>query len=163
MIGGRVQQRAAINKRNILKMPGFFDWQHVVTEDEIDWQDHVNNLNYLKWTLGAARQHSKATGWDAEDALQRRLGWVVRSHDITYKAAAVAGNEVIVRTWVAEANKFATRRKYFVCRPADRTVLARAETRWVYVDLNKQKLVPIPESVSQGMKVLDSSPGYPWE
>ena len=70
-------------------MSDFFDYSHVVAPDEIDAQGHVHNLRYLQWTLWAAGSHSRAGGWDSKKALEQKLGWVVRNHDITYRAAAM--------------------------------------------------------------------------
>lgn len=144
-------------------MKAFFDFHHTVTGDEIDAQNHVHNLRYLQWTLWAAGAHTRDGGWDSEAELARGFGWVVRSHDATYRAAAVADDEIIVRTWVSEIAKFASRRKYVVCRPADRTVLTRVETRWVYVDLNQHQVIAIPETARGQLVVPDETPPLPWE
>lgn len=143
-------------------MSEFFDFHHTVADDEIDAQGHVHNLRYLQWTLWAAGAHSKAAGWDSDAAMEKQLGWVVRSHDVTYRAAALAGDSVLIRTWVSDMAKFASRRRYMVCRPSDRTVLSRVETRWVYVDLSGRKVVAIPEEIKQQLPVSDPPP-LPWE
>ena len=69
---------------------------------------------------------------------------MVRNHDIKYSAAALAGDDLIIRTWVSDVSPFASLRKYAICRPQDKTLLARAETRWVFVDLSVRKVVKIP-------------------
>lgn len=143
-------------------MTAFFDLHHTVTDDEIDAQQHVHNLRYLQWSLWAARDHSAAWGWDAGEQLKLGLGWVVRSHDITYRAAALADDQVVVRTWISEVSRFALRRGFQISRPADRTVLARGDTRWVLVDLNIRRAIEIPEAVSQPIRVLASAPPTPW-
>ena len=144
-------------------MTPYFDLHHTVTDDEIDAQQHVHNLRYLQWTLWAARDHSAEGGWDAEAALAQGLGWVVREHDAVYRAAAVAGDEIIIRTWIRSVDRFASQRKYLICRPADRTVLARVETRWVLVDLNVRRAVAIPEEVTSRIAIYPKNPPLPWE
>jgi acyl-CoA thioester hydrolase len=141
----------------------FFDYHHIVSADEIDAQQHVHNLRYLQWTLWAAGAHTRAAGWDSQSAREQQLDWVVRSHQVTYRAAAKAGDEIIVRTWVSDLERFASRRKYLVCRPADRTLLTRVETRWVYVDLSQHKVVPIPPDVRAMITVAPQVPSLPWE
>lgn len=141
----------------------FFDFQHTVTDDEIDAQGHVHNLRYLQWTLWAAHAHTAACGWDAGGALEKGFGWVVRGHEATYRAAALVGDEVTVRTWVSEVDRFASRRKYLICRTADRTVLTRVETRWVYVDLSIRKVVEIPREAASRLELCDQTPAMPWE
>ena len=144
-------------------MSEYFDFTHTVQSDEIDAQGHVHNLRYLQWTLWAAGAHTRSRGWDSELALREGFGWVVRSHDATYRAAALAGDYITVRTWVADIEKFASRRKYLVCRTDDRTVLARIETRWVFVDLKVRKVVPIPETATAMLTTCEHTPPLPWE
>jgi acyl-CoA thioester hydrolase len=146
-----------------LTLGEFFDFPHTVGDDEIDAQGHVHNLRYLQWTLWAAAAHTRAAGWDSAAELDRGFGWVVRSHDATYRAAAMAGDPIVVRTWVSEIARFASRRKYLVCRPADQTVLARVETRWVYVDLAVRRVVAIPEEAAAGLVLCEPAPRLPWE
>ncbi len=144
--------------------PQVFDFEYTVGAEEIDAQQHVHNLRYLQWTLWAAKHHSSACGWNSEQELEQRgIGWVVRSHDITYRAAAFGGDQIIVRTWISELSHAASRRRYLVCRPADRAVLCRAETRWAFVDLSVRKAIPIPPELLQSIQPLDRSPGLPWE
>lgn len=144
-------------------MSKFFDFHHTVDADEIDAQGHVHNLRYLQWTLWAAGAHSRAGGWDSELALKQRLGWVVRNHDITYRSAALQGDEVTIRTWVADIAKFASKRKYLICRSSDQTVLAKAATRWVYVNLAERKVIAIPDELKTQLAVCDPAPPFPWE
>ncbi|QEG39587.1 acyl-CoA thioesterase [Roseimaritima ulvae] len=144
--------------------PQVFDFHYTVSEDEIDAQEHVHNLRYLQWTLWAAQRHTSACGWDSKQALEQNgIGWVVRSHDVTYRAAAFAGDEIIVRTWIADVTHVSSRRRYLVCRPADRTILCRAETRWAFVDLNVRKAIQIPPELLQAIQPLEGSPGVPWD
>ncbi|MEM9368698.1 MAG: acyl-CoA thioesterase [Planctomycetota bacterium] len=144
-------------------MKPYFDFRHEVGAEEIDAQEHVHNLRYLQWTLWAARDHSAAMGWDAADALKRGLGWVVRAHDITYRAAALADDKVLVRTWVSEISRYASIRQYAICRPADRVVLARAKTRWVFVDLKQHRALMIPQAAKDAITVVPKTPPLPWE
>lgn len=144
-------------------MQSVFQYRHCVTEDEIDSQQHVHNLRYLQWTLWAAHAHSKAGGWDSAAALQRGVGWVVRSHDIVYRAAAFFGDELTIVTWVSEMNDIAITRRYWILRPSDKQLLARVSTKWVFVDLTQHKALPIPEAAKQTVEVLERSPRLPWD
>ncbi|WP_404306685.1 acyl-CoA thioesterase [Neorhodopirellula lusitana] len=141
----------------------WFDLPHVVQADEVDAQQHVHNLRYLQWSLWAARDHNATAGWDAASALSEGFGWVVRDHEITYRVAAVADQEIVVRTWVSEISRYSSTRKTLVCRPADQKVLARISTRWVYVDLKRHRALEIPAEAKAGLAIQDSTPPLPWE
>jgi acyl-CoA thioester hydrolase len=123
----------------------------------------VHNLRYLRWTLWAAGAHTRSVGWDSKAAHRRGVGWVVREHSIQYRAAAFAGDSIVVRTWVADMQRFASRRKYVIGRPRDRSVLARVETRWVFVDLREHKVMAIPEEACRGLRVRAEAPPLPWQ
>lgn len=144
-------------------MQDYFDFTHTVAADEIDDQGHVHNLGYLQWTLGAASAHTAAAGWDSGRALAEGFGWVVRQHSAKYTAAALAGDWIVVRTWVSDLSQFASLRKYVICRPADQTVLARVETRWVFVDLTRRKAIEIPAAARAGLRLCPSPPPLPWQ
>lgn len=135
-------------------IPGVFDHHHVVTPDEIDELEHVNNLHYLAWTQTAAKAHSSAVGWPF--ARYRELGatWVVRSHAIEYLRAARRGDAVVVRTWVTEMGKIHSLRRYEIVRTSDAAVLATASTRWVFVTLAGQSLARVPEDVRAAFPVV---------
>ena len=144
-------------------MERYYDLKHVVEDSEIDAQQHVHNLRYLQWTLWAAGEHTRAGGWDAQSALENGFGWFVREHEITYRAAALAGDELIIRTWVSDVSRFASKRKYVICRPVDQTVLARVETRWVYIDLRQHKVLAIPQLLLDQLLLCEKSPPLPWQ
>jgi acyl-CoA thioester hydrolase len=145
------------------EMASVFQYTHTVTPDEIDSQQHVHNLRYLQWTLWAAHAHSAAGGWDAKEALGRGIGWVVRSHDVTYRAAAFAGDELIVQTWVSELTSVTLNRRYLILRPHDKQILARAMTRWAFVDLTRRRAITIPPELIAQIEVLEKSPPLPWD
>lgn len=142
----------------------YFDLTHRVTPEEIDGQGHVHNLHYLEWTLRAAGQHSKALGLSAERLWQDfRAGWVVRSHDATYKAAALVDQSLIIRTWVSDTARHAATRRYWICRPDDRKLLARVTTRWAFVNLEQRRALSLPHEVLERMPPVTSTVPLPWE
>jgi acyl-CoA thioester hydrolase len=143
-------------------MEPVFKYTHRVTPEEIDSQQHVHNLRYLQWTLWAAHAHSAAGGWDAAAALQLGLGWVVRSHEVTYRAAAFAEDELIVQTWVADLTNVTLNRRCLILRPRDKQLLARVMTRWVFVDLTRHRAIAIPTEALEQIKVVEKVPPLPW-
>lgn len=145
-------------------MTAYFDVHHTVEADEIDGQGHVHNLRYLAWTLRAAARHSAALGWNSEEMLEKfGSGWVVRSHEVVYRLAAMEGDEIVIRTWVAEIARHAAVRRSVICRMSDRKVLARVRSRWVMVDLRVRKAIQIPDPVAARIEVLATVPPMPWD
>src|SRR5208283_500354 len=108
-----------------------FDIQ--VTADVVDRNGHVNNVAYIQWLQDAAVRHAQASGC-MQATTAAGASWVVRTHFIEYLAPAFAGDILTVLTWVANFQKVRSLRKYKIIRATDQTVVARAETDWVFVN-----------------------------
>jgi acyl-CoA thioester hydrolase len=126
-----------------------------VCEEDLDELNHVNNLQYLRWTLKTASAHSKRVGWTPDRYREAGTTWIVRSHKITYKLPAQLGDEIEIRTWLEELDRVSALRKYEIVRKSDERLCAMAETRWVFVDLHTLKLMPIPDEVREAFVVSD--------
>jgi acyl-CoA thioester hydrolase len=128
-------------------MPSLYEHRHLVAPQEIDELGHANNLDYLRWLQEAALAHSAVQGWPAAAYKRLGLGWVVRSHEITYERPAQEGDLVIVRTWVASFRKASSVRRYDVIRELDKKRLATAATNWAFVDYSTGLPTRIPPEI----------------
>jgi acyl-CoA thioester hydrolase len=135
-------------------MPAIYDHSHRVTPDEIDGLGHVNNLHYLKWMQTAAVAHSTAQGWPAERYRRMGTAWVVRTHHVDYLQPAFAGDELIIRTWIADFRKVTSLRKYKIVRSGDGTLLACGETNWAFLGLEPYALRRIPPELSSAFELV---------
>jgi acyl-CoA thioester hydrolase len=117
----------------------------IVSDDAIDDFGHVNNQRYVAWMQEVATAHSAANGWPMERYLQTGAAWVVRSHFIEYLRPALAGDVLDICTWASNLALREVTRKYSF-RRADQ-LLARAETKWVYVDIKSGRPKRIPEEL----------------
>jgi acyl-CoA thioester hydrolase len=130
-----------------LAVPRIYLKRFVVPDDAMDRQGHVNNLAYVAWMQDVAIEHSAAAGWPMERYLALGAGWVVRSHFVEYLRPVVAGQAMAIYTWVPEFTQRSTPRRYFFVREDDRQLVARAETRWVFVDLTTGRRRPLPDDL----------------
>jgi acyl-CoA thioester hydrolase len=132
-----------------------FEYSHTVAKDEIDEQGRANNVVYVAWMQDAALAHSAVLGWTPERYLRLGMGWVARSHRIDYLQPAVAGDEIIVETRVSEMKKATSKRVYRILRRSDRTLLAKAETHWAFVNYATGKPMRIPEEIAAAFPVTE--------
>ena len=132
---------------NATKLSDDFEYRITVGEDDIDEMNHVNNLQYLRWTNRAAVAHSSHVGWTPDAYRESGFGFIVRSHNIKYRVPAVLGDQILITTWIADMEKVSSLRKYRIVRENDNQLLAVAETNWVYVDMKTLRLTRIPENV----------------
>ena len=135
-------------------MPAIYQHVHIVRDDEIDAQGHVGNVEYLKWMQAAAIEHSTAQGWPPERYHQVGAGWVVRSHTIHYLQPALAGQQILVLTWVSDFRKTRSLRKYKIVRPADGSVLAQAATDWAYIGMQHRVPRRIPRELADAFPLV---------
>jgi acyl-CoA thioester hydrolase len=122
-----------------------------VLPEDIDELGHVNNIVYLKWVQEAAIAHWQAL---APSRDQEKILWVVLRHEIDYKAPALAGEDIIARTWIGQAKRLSFERNTEILRKQDRNLLARARTIWCPVNSETGK----PQRVGQEIRELFSTP-----
>ena len=102
-----------------------------VASTDIDELGHMNNTVYLRWVQDVATSHWEAV---ASFEMQAAIVWVVLRHEIDYKIAARADDEVLLRTWVGEASRLTFERFTEIVRRTDRQLLAHARTLWCPVN-----------------------------
>lgn len=127
-----------------------------VGADAIDVHRHVNNQEYLRWMQEVAIEHSTLQGWPMARYLEAGASWYVRSHLIEYLRPGLLDDEIRICTWVADMEKRNSLRRTLFLRAADRSILARAETRWIYVDLNNGRPLPIPDDLRAAFSLVAS-------
>ena len=140
-------------------MPAILEWTHVVTEADLDVLGHANNISYLKWMQSAALAHSAAQGWPAEKYAELGSGWVVRTHFIEYLSPARMGDQVVVRTWVADMKKVTSLRRFrILTRPeGEEVLLVRAETNWAFIDYQTNAPRRIPQEVWSAFQIVEGT------
>ncbi len=140
-------------------MPAVFEYDLTVPASAIDALGHANNTVYLQWMEAAATAHSTAQGWTTARYLDQGVAWVARSHHIEYRRPARQDDALVVRTWVATMEKVASLRMYRIERRLDDAglsqfeLLARAETRWVLIDLATGRPLRIPPVIADSFEL----------
>ena len=135
-------------------MPAIFHFEHTVLPSEMDVQQHVNNLAYMKWLQDAAVAHSDAQGWTRREYEELGAGWVVKRHTIEYIRPAFEGDRIVVETWVSNFRKIQSLRKYRVLRPSDDAELAIAETNWVFVNIDNHLPRRVPAELRDAFIIV---------
>jgi acyl-CoA thioester hydrolase len=128
-----------------------------VPAESVDENRHVNNVAYVQWMQDAAVAHANPSGCAA---MTKAIGatWVARTHQIEYLSPAFEGDVITVMTWVADFRKVRSLRRYKFIRAADRKVLARGETDWVFVDAANGRPRAIPEEIINAFVIVSEEP-----
>lgn len=114
-----------------------------VLPEHIDALGHVNNVQYLYWVQDAAHNH-----WEVLiQNIDKPLGvWVVRSHSITYKQAALEGDKLTLKTYVKQSRGVLSERIVEIFN-VEQKLLAVCSTQWCYINPINQKPELIPNTV----------------
>jgi acyl-CoA thioester hydrolase len=112
--------------------------------EHIDELGHVNNAVWVQWIQQVAVAH-----WDAvaEPAYRDAYFWVVVRHEIDYLRAAVEGDRVKGRTWIADAPRGARSTRYVEFFGADGKPCVRAKTDWAIIDKASGRPIRVPPEV----------------
>lgn len=111
---------------------------------ECDAYGHVNQANYLRYMQEAAFDASAEAGYPFSRYEQMRRLWLVRETEIDYLAPLHYGDNVEVKTWVADFRRVRSRRAYELRRAGASALIARAYTDWVFLDMDTDRPVAIP-------------------
>ena len=116
-----------------------------IPQSAIDENGHVNNVTYVQWMQDIAVEHYASIG--GLQAQGPDATWVVRSHSIEYFLPAVLGEEIEIKTWVANIQRVRSKRSYEFIRKVDEKVLVKGETDWVFVNIQTGRPLEIPREV----------------
>ena len=127
-----------------------FDLIVPVQPSDVDELGHVNNTVYLRWVQEIATAHWQAI---ASAESQAAVVWVVVRHEIDYKAPALPGDEVLLRTWVGQATRITFERHTQILHASRGQLLAQARTLWCPISTTTGK----PHRVSEELRAQFST------
>lgn len=112
---------------------------------ECDPYGHVNNANYLRYMQEAAFGASAAVGYSTLRYAEMGLAWMAYDTNIEYLKPLKYGDTLTIRTWVKDFRRVRSLRYYELFN--GETLVARATTDWVLINVDKQIPVSIPPEV----------------
>ena len=110
----------------------------VVSTDDLDDLDHVNNVRYVQWIQDISKEHWQTK---APIEMQEDLIWVVLSHHIEYKSAAVLNDSITLTTYIASSSGAKSTRVVEMTHSKTNTLIVRSSTEWCL--LNRKNLRPM--------------------
>jgi acyl-CoA thioester hydrolase len=132
-------------------VPEPYEHPLTIAPTDIDGLGHVNNTVYVRWVQEAATAHWLHLAPDEDTA---QVAWVLRRHEIDYRAPALPEDEVVARTWVGTAEGLTFERHVEILRASDRKVLAVSRTLWCPINIATGR----PTRVRPELRALFSTP-----
>lgn len=112
---------------------------------DIDELGHVNNIVYLRYAQEIAIAHWRAR---ATPEMIAAHVWVVMRHEVDYRAPLELGDEVEVRTHVAEAPRGATWTRYVdIYKAGAERPAAQIVSNWALLDAVTRRVKRVPAEI----------------
>jgi len=112
-----------------------FEKQIQVTQEHIDGNNHVNNVQYVKWVEEIAGEHwdfVKNTTYFPDDI------WMLLDHHIQYKKQVYLNDIITIKTYPKPPEGIRQPRKVeFYCNDI---LVVDSLTLWVFIDKETQKI-----------------------
>lgn len=115
-----------------------------VRPEDIDQLNHVNNVVYVQWIQDAAVNHWNSV---APAEIKKSFVWVIVRHEIDYRQSAKLNDELLIKTWVLNAQGVSSVRQVQIFRKEDLKLLVESKTNWCMVDVNTQRPARITREV----------------
>ncbi|EJL69079.1 acyl-CoA thioesterase [Chryseobacterium populi] len=112
-----------------------FEKQIEVTEQHIDGNNHVNNVQYVHWVEEIAGEHWDFVKHKTEFA---EFSWMLLDHHIQYKKQVYLNDIITVKTYPKAPEGIKQPRKVeFYCNGQ---LVVDSSTLWVLVDMKTRKI-----------------------
>ena len=121
-----------------------FSYSFRVSVEDIDAQNHVNNVAYVKWIQDVAVAHWFSA---TNEATREKLTWIVTRHEIDYKKPAFENEEITVTTWVGEPTRVSWERFTEIKR--GESLLVKARSVWCLIDRESLKPTRITSELKE--------------
>jgi len=108
-----------------------FEYPISIYSNDIDENNHVNNISYLKWVQDVAIAHWNSV---SNNEMRSNYIWVVNRHEIDYLKAAYIDSKLIAKTWVIEPQGARSYRFVDIFDTESNTVIAKIKTTWILLD-----------------------------
>lgn len=122
-----------------------YEQELTVTTNHLDLRNHVNNVQYVHWVQDIA-----ATHWllKSSEAIRAQFYWVMISHHIQYKAEAVLGDVLILKTFVTQSEGVKSTRMVEIYNKATGKLLTHSETIWCFMSHETHRPTRIPKDIN---------------
>lgn len=114
--------------------------KQMITPDEADFTGKWRPGDVFRTMQRAAEIHANELGWGYNVLKEKNIAWVLTRTQLQMETYPKVWDEITVATWTGLI-KHSVFPRYFEFRAADGTVLGRAVTLWVLLDLKERCMV----------------------
>jgi acyl-CoA thioester hydrolase len=116
-----------------------------VVEEDLDELRHVNNVRYVQWIQDVSREHWLQV---AKQPYRDSAVWVVRTHHIHYRNAAVLGDTILLKTHILATRGAISTRVVEMFSEKSGELLVHSKTEWALLNSETLRPMRISEEIS---------------
>lgn len=116
----------------------------VVSKEDLDDLNHVNNIVYIHWILDIAKKH-----WESLVSSQtlENYHWVLLDHNIKYLRPALLKDKIIIKTFVEKTAGVKSSRVVEIYNDNSEKLLVSSITNWCLICSKTNKPCRIPKEI----------------
>lgn len=115
----------------------------------------IKNKAILEMLENIGAFQSDLVGYGINDIIKNKITWILLEWDLKVIDRPEYGNELKIRTWARNANRFFTYRDFEIY--VKDKLVAVATSKWALVDIEKRKIAIITEEIIKAYKMEDKS------
>ncbi len=129
----------------------FVEHKFYIGLSDINTEKELTNTCLLKYLEDVAGLHSEIAGYGVTDMNTTRKSWILLSWKVKVINRPLVNDTLNIRTWSRCIDKFYAFRDFEVRNQYDE-IVCLATSKWVFIDIDKGKLVKISDDIAQKYK-----------
>ncbi len=126
----------------------FVEHKFLVGLSDININKELTNTFLLRYLVDVAGIHSEIAGYGVTDINKTRKTWMLISWKVEVKKRPLVCDTLSIKTWSWCIDRFYAFRDFEV-RNQYNEVVAIATSKWVFIDIDKGKIVRVSEEVNK--------------
>lgn len=129
----------------------FVEHEFYIGLSDINIEKELTNTCLLKYLEDVAGLHSEMAGYGVTDMNTTRKSWILLSWKVEIRKRPLINDTLNIKTWSRCIDRFYAFRDFEVRNQYDE-VICVATSKWVFIDIDKGKLVKVSEDIAEKYK-----------
>ena len=132
----------------------FVEHEFYIGLSDVNINKELVNSNLLRNLENIAGMHSEMAGFGFTDIEKTRRSWVLLAWKVEVKKRPLINDTLKIKTWSRCIEKIYAYRDFEIRDQYD-DIIAIASSKWLFIDIDAEKFIKIPEEVIKSYKQED--------
>ena len=124
----------------------FFSNSFKIGLSNITYNNYVSNKGFLSLLQDVAEMHSSSIGYGITDIKRTKYSWALLNWKVKFISRPKYGDTITINTWSRYSTKLYSYRDFEVLN-SNGEIIAIATSKWILIDIEKNKVARIEESL----------------